>query len=173
MRLCTTKNVREPQGAYTLYDGMHIDPVVELADKLRSAERKLHDERVRCDPRSCRDVVAEISALNERLYEAVPTSSLGSAELLERIAAALDETSKLCAWKLRQIAERLGCGERSLDDIVFLRRLLPQFSRRLYGDEGFVVAPMLASAIEGAARPVLIYRAALPPVAKRWGRASA
>ena len=144
-----------------------------VAEKLRNAEQKLHDWRVRCDPVCCRDVVAEISALNERLYEAVPTSALGAAELLERIAAALDDSSKLCAWRLRQIANRLGSGERLLEDFVFLRRLLPQFSRRLYGDEGFVVAPMLAAAIEGAVRPVLIYRAALPPVEKRWGGARA
>jgi hypothetical protein len=168
-----TENVKEPQAANTLTDGMNIDPVVELADKLRMAEQKLHDDRIRRDPILCRQAVAEISALNERLYDAVPTSAVGAAELLERIAAALDETSKLCAWRLRQIANRLGCGERSLDDLVFLRRLLPQFSRRLYGDEGFVVAPMLGAAIEGAAQPVLIWRAALPPVAKRWGRARA
>ena len=148
---------------------MNIDPVVELAEKLRNAEHKLHDERVRCNPAFCREVVAEISALNDRLYEAVPTSAVGAAELLERVAAALDETSNLCAWRLREIASRLGSGERLLDDLMFLRRLLPQFSRQLYGDEGFVVAPMLAAAIKGASRPVLIYRAALPPVEKRWG----
>jgi hypothetical protein len=152
---------------------MKIDPVVELTEKLRKAERKLHDDRVRCDPACCREVVAEISALNERLYEAVPTSAVGAAELLERIASSLDDGSKLCAARLRDIANRLGCGTRSLDDLVFLRRLLPQFSRRLYGDEGFVVAPMLAAVIEGAARPVLIYRAALPPVAKRLSSARA
>lgn len=152
---------------------MNIDPVVMLAEELRNAERKLHEERVRCNPAFCREVVAEISALNERLYEAVPTSAVGAAELLERVAAALDGTSKLCAWRLREAANRLGSGERSLDDLMFLRRLLPQFSRQLYGDEGFVVAPMLAAAIEGAARPVLIYRAALPPVEKRWGGARA
>jgi hypothetical protein len=152
---------------------MNIDPVVELAEKLRKAELKLHDSRIRSDPVSSSDVVAEISALNERLYDAVPTSALGAAELLERIAAALDEWSKLCAYRLREIAGRMGRGERSLEDLMFLRRLLPQFSRRLYGDEGFVVAPMLAAAIEGASRPVLIYRAAMPPVAKRWGSARA
>lgn len=148
---------------------MNIDPVVELAERLRNAEQKLHNERVRCNPVCCREVVAEISALNERLYEAVPTSALGAAELLERVAAALDDTSRLCAWRLREVASRLGSGERSLDDLTFLRRLLPQFLRQLYGDDGLVVAPMLAAAIEGAARPVLIYRAALPPLEKRWG----
>jgi hypothetical protein len=165
--------VKEPQRANILNDGMHIDPVVELADKLRNAERKLHDDRVRCDPGCCRQVVAEISALNEQLFVAVPTSALGAAELLERVASALDEWSKLCAYRLRQIAARMGRGERSLDDLMFMRRLLPQFSRRLYGEEGFVVAPMLAAAIEGAARPVLIYRAVLPSIQKRRSNASA
>jgi hypothetical protein len=152
---------------------MNIDPVVELADTLRKAERKLNDECVRRDPMCSREVFAEISALNEQLYGAVPTSALGSAELLGRIAAALDETSKLCAWRLRQIASRLEHGERSLDDLVFLRRLQPQFSRRLYGEEGYFVAPMLAAAVEGVARPVLIWRAALPPAVKRRGGARA
>jgi hypothetical protein len=161
--------VKEPQHAITINDGMNLDPVVELAEKLRKAERKLHDKRGRCDPICCREVVAEISALNELLYAAIPTSALGAAELLDRIASALDDSSKLCAWRLRQIASRLGCGQRLLDDFVFLRRLLPRFSRGLYGDEGLVVAPMLAAAIEGAVRPVLIYRAVLPLVEKRWG----
>ncbi|HEY1962189.1 MAG TPA: hypothetical protein VGG69_07220 [Rhizomicrobium sp.] len=152
---------------------MNIDPVVELAEKLRNAEMKLHDTRVRNDPMCSREVVAEISALNEKLYVTVPTTALGAAEMLERIAGALDEWSKLCAYRLREIASRMGRGERSLEDIMFLRHLLPQFSRRLYGDEGFVLAPMLAAAIEGAARPVLIYRAALPPIAKRRGAATA
>src|SRR5437868_15474369 len=101
MCIRTKKSVKEPQRANTLNDDMMIDPVVEIADKLRNAEQKPHDDRVRRDPVRCREVVAEISALNEQLFVAAPTRALGAAELLERIAYALDESSKPCAYRLR------------------------------------------------------------------------
>ena len=142
---------------------MQIDPVVAITEKLLQAERGLRDARLRRDEKMTTRWLALIALLNEELYNAVPTSALGAAELLRRAANSIGEPAVSYANHLREIADRLSNGSRALTDLVWLRSIRPALTGGLCGNDGVIVAPLIAMAIRGASRPVVIFRAALPP----------
>jgi hypothetical protein len=142
---------------------MQIDPVVALTDKLSQAEKALRDARLRCDDKLVSRWLALISLLNEELYSVVPTSVIGAAELLKRAAESLGTAEKKYAQHMVEIAGRFSNGSRLLPDIVWLRSMRPALTRGLCGSEGVIVAPLVALAIRGASRPVVVFRAVLPP----------
>jgi hypothetical protein len=144
---------------------MQIDPVVALTEKLAQAERALRQARLRSDDNLVARWLELIALLNEELYSIAPTSTIGAAELLRRAAHSLGGTQISIASKLAEIAERFSHGSRSLPDIVWLRWLRPALTRGACGNDGIIVAPLIALAIKGAARPVVVFRAVLPPPA--------
>ncbi len=93
---------------------MQIDPVVAIAQKLAESERALRDARLHGDDRLVRRWLAVVSLLNEELYNVVPTSPLGAAELLRKAAASLGSAWPAYATHLDVVAERLSNGSRSL-----------------------------------------------------------
>jgi hypothetical protein len=142
---------------------MQIDPVVALTEKLSQAEKALRDARLRCDDKLVSRWLALISLLNEELYSIVPTSVIGAAELLRRAAESLGASEAKYAQHMVEIAGRFSNGSRLLPDIVWLRSMRPALTRGLCGSEGVIVAPLVALAIRGASRPVVVFRAVLPP----------
>ena len=142
---------------------MPIDPVVAVTEKLLQAERALRDARLRRDEKMTSRWLALVALLNEELYNAVPTSALGAAELLRRAAHSLGDPGASYANHMREIADRFADGTRALTDLVWLRSIRPALTGGLCGNDGIIVAPLIALAIKGASRPVVIFRAALPP----------
>jgi len=142
---------------------MQMDPVVALTEKLAQAERALRQARLRSDEKMVARWIELISLLNEELYSIVPTSTLGAGELLRRAARSLGGTQTSISSKLADISERFSNGSRTLPDIVWLRWLRPALTRGICGNDGVIVAPLIALAIKGAARPVVVFRAVLPP----------
>ncbi|MEJ0026411.1 MAG: hypothetical protein WDN01_10315 [Rhizomicrobium sp.] len=152
---------------------MQIDPVVFLAQKIVDAERALRDARLRRDEKMTTRWLAVLSMLNEDLYTVVPTSPLGAAELLRKAAASLGGAWAIYAAHMGEIAERLSNGSRALDDLVWLRSMRPALSSGLCGNDGVIVAPLVALAIRGASRPVVVFRAVFPPRNDDgWGHAA-
>jgi hypothetical protein len=142
---------------------MQIDPVVALTEKLAQAERALRAARLRSDENMVARWIELISLLNEELYSIVPTSALGAGELLRRAASSLGGTQTSVSGHLAEIAERFSNGSRPLPDLVWLRWLRPALTRGICGNDGVIVAPLIALAIRGASRPVVVFRAVLPP----------
>ena len=142
---------------------MQIDPVVEIAQKLLEAERGLRHARLRCDEEMTARWMEIISMLNEQLYDVVPTSPLGAAELVRKVAAILGGSWSAYAAHMNEVAGRLSNGTRTLSDLVWLRWMRSALAGGLCGSDGIVVAPLMALAIRGAARPIIVFRAVFPP----------
>ncbi|MBL6852460.1 MAG: hypothetical protein ISS15_15795 [Alphaproteobacteria bacterium] len=142
---------------------MQIDPVVALTARLTQAERRLREARLKHDNQMTGRLLAAISLLNEELFSTVPTSVLGAAELLRVASNSLGEaTGPPYAAHLREISTRLSNGSRELRDLIWLRSVQPALTGGLCGNDGIIAAPLIASALQGAARPVMIFRAVLP-----------
>jgi hypothetical protein len=150
---------------YKIKEGlpMQIDPVVALSEKLAQAERALRTARLRSDEKMVARWIELISLLNEELYSIVPTSTLGAGELLRRAAGSLGGGQTSISTQLAEIAERFSNGSRTLPDIVWLRWLRPALTRGICGNDGVIIAPLIALAIKGVSRPVVVFRAVLPP----------
>jgi len=141
---------------------MQIDPVIAISEELRRAEALVRCARARGDDTLCRRLLAEISTLNDRLFNTAPTSSVGAAEILQRTSELLADRFAYCAARMHATAERFAGGHRTLADFVWLRAIARDLRDGLYGEEGLIAAPLVASALAGASRPVLVFRAAKP-----------
>jgi hypothetical protein len=142
-----------------------IDPVIVLAEELRSTEATLRDaakDYVRGNGSERVDAIQRLlfsmKNLNHQLLETVPTSALGAAELIRLLIQRLPPSHARHADHFSEVAQRLQCGQRAHADLVWLRAM--QMSLRGSGRGGSdpQVAPLLRSAIVGAARPVLVFR---------------
>lgn len=142
---------------------MQIDPVVVITQKICDAERGLRDARLRLDDKMMRRWLAAIALLNEELYNVVPTSPLGAAELLRKAAASLGSAWPVYASHMNIVADRLSNGSRTLADLVWLRSTRTAMTGGLCGNEGIIIAPLISLAIRGASRPMIVYRAVFPP----------
>lgn len=142
---------------------MTMDPVVVLAHELSMAEEALKDARNRRDEKTTLRLLAKISLLNEDLYNVVPTSALGAAELLRRAAISLPPSASTYTLHMMEIANRFTGGKREFNDLIWLRSMRPALTSGLCGEEGVIVAPLIALAIKGASIPVIVYRSVLPP----------
>jgi hypothetical protein len=142
---------------------MAMDPVVVLSHELSTAEQALKEARVRKDEKTALRLIARISLLNEDLYNVVPTSALGAAELLRRAALSLPTSAATYAHHMMEIANRLTAGTRNFTDLIWLRSMRPALTSGLCGQEGIIVAPLIALAIKGASIPIVVFRAVLPP----------
>ena len=136
---------------------MLIDPVIVLAEELHATESCLRAGDGR-DQRA--DLSREARRLRDELEESVPTSAPGAGELLQLAARFLRRALPRHARQLHEIGERMSEGCRELDDLVWLRALVRSLANTRHGR----ARRLIYSAIGGAAKPVLVYRAAEYPL---------
>jgi hypothetical protein len=143
---------------------VRIDPVVALMDELDGAYISLALARDEGDWDATRRELAVIARLHATLRETEPTTVIGAAHLLREAAALLlRSNSPYYGDGLREVASRLDEGERLFSDLVWLRRVRNALRSASYGRPGESAAALIALALKGAARPVLLYRAVTPP----------
>ena len=139
---------------------MEIDPVVALAEQLRSTERCLdatckgwHDERM--------VELRTASLVIRRMLETTqPTSAMGASELIAIAADRLGVTDFPYIADLRSVGERFGDGRRILSDLIWLRAVVASLETDSCGERGKRTAAIIRLAIDGASKPLLIFRAA-------------
>ena len=146
---------------------MTIDPVVLLAEDLRALDAALSKAtqifRASGRREDCEQVnllLGRINAVSNNLFETVPTSALGAAELVSMAARRLPVSYSRYATHLQGIADRLSKGRRRHADLVWLRALQAALADGVCGEDGHKIKPLLNLAITGASRPVTIFRAA-------------
>lgn len=151
---------------------MEIDPVIVLAEELRSTERALRDavksyevDRCRENGEKVNSILLCLKAVHRAFFYTVPTSALGASELIQLVAQRLPVSEAGYAERLHQIAARFAAGLRQHEDLVWLRTTQHSLSGGTCGDTGQRAAPLLGLAIAGAARPVVVYRAFRPILA--------
>jgi hypothetical protein len=149
---------------------VRIDPVLLVSEELRQAQSLLQTAVAERRRGAARELSQRIRLLEEALSQTVARSAPGASELLHLAAARLDATRPRYAKKLCQIASRLSEGIRYHSDLVWLRAFAAA-PVDVYGPWHKEIVALVESAISGAARPVLVYRAALP--LKREKRTSA
>jgi hypothetical protein len=148
---------------------MEIDPVLVLADELRATEAALraamkqyeknHEDK---SGEAIDSLLNAVKTLRRDIFKTVPTSALGAAELVRMVAQYLPFTFATYTKHFHEVADRLGVGQRRHDDLVWLRSMRAALAGGICSDVGVKFAPLLELALLGAARPVVIYRAAAP-----------
>ena len=138
---------------------MPIDPVVVLAEELRSAENTVRAAREKNEADTLTCLLARTVSLYNEISETVPTSALGAGELICLAAANLSSVDSVAALQMRETANRLKSGVRQQADLIWLRRMAAELAQGRLGDIGRSCAALLHLAIRGAARPVIVYRA--------------
>src|SRR5678816_2653370 len=145
---------------------MPIDPVIPLLEEIRTAEEQLQRQSARnvvsYTPR--RDelialLLGRIASLYDELYKVTPTSSIGAGALLNLVWRWLPPHYARFEQHLARIGSRLQAGRRSTDDLVWLRALAAALDDDPYRNDNLRV--VLTAAIQGASRPVLIFRRAI------------
>lgn len=143
---------------------MRIDPVVALMDELDMAYVALARARDDKDWQTTRRQLAIVAALHAHLRETEPSSVIGAAHMLREAAALLLRShTPYYGDCLREVAGRLDEGQRQFSDLVWLRAVRQSLASGECGRPGERAAPLIALALKGAARPVLLYRAVLMP----------
>ena len=138
---------------------MLIDPVVELAEQLRAVEDSLRTVGKEQDYERTNKLVVAVLLLRKVLRTTEPTSALGASELLFIVGKRLRSAEFPYLAHLRLIAERFGNGQRLLADLIWLRAVAESLDGGCCGAYGRELAGLLHSAIKGASKPVLIFRA--------------
>ena len=150
---------------------MAIDPVLLVVEELRTAEGAL-DKATQIYNRDGRQahaelvnlLLAKVKRLFAELFETEPTSALGAAELVRVAAQRLPFAYARHATHLHEIADRLSSGQRNLSDLVWLRAMRAATLDGFFGKDGEKTACLLALAIAGARRPVMVFHAVQPPM---------
>jgi hypothetical protein len=145
-----------------------MDPVLLLTEEISALEKQVHAackgsyERARMEGVNL--MVARLRALYCELLETEPNSAPGSGELIRIAADRLPFAQGRYANHLYRIAERLAAGERQPADLVWLRALAEALGEDPDANKGAGsrTARLLAQAVKGMARPVVVWRAALP-----------
>jgi len=148
---------------------MEIDPVVVLADELRATEAALRSAMKQYETDNARahgdavdNLLGSVKTLRRDIFKTVPTSVLGAAELVRMVAQYLPFTFATYTKHFHEVADRLSQGQRRHDDLVWLRSIRAALAGGICGEVGVKFAPLLELALMGAARPVIVYRAAVP-----------
>lgn len=148
---------------------MAIDPVILLAEDLRSTEAALDEasrvyfrERRKEDGEMVNFLIGRLKRLYEDIFKTVPTSVLGAGELVRMAAQRLPFSHSRYAAHLHEIADRLSMGRKHHADLVWLRALQAALGEGLCGKDGDAIAPWLNLAVIGASRPVMVFRAVQP-----------
>jgi hypothetical protein len=145
---------------------MEIDPVVALAEKLRGTEVALHDamrnyeaDRARKTGEHIHALLDAIRGLYNELTQTPPTSAMGAAEMVRVAAQRLPFSLSRYSNHFHEIADRLGAGRREHTDLVWLRAMQAALKDGHGGSQGQKAELLLTLAIQGAARPVVVFRA--------------
>jgi hypothetical protein len=149
---------------------MEIDPVVLLAEELRTTEASLRNavRRYELDHRqehgeAVNTLLTSIKSLYRDIAETAPTSAVGAGEMIRIAAQRLPFSMARYAPPFQQVADRLGAGRREQSDLIWLRSMRAALKRGQGGDQGRKAAPLLTLALAGACRPVVVFRAVVPP----------
>jgi hypothetical protein len=142
---------------------MEMDPVVLLAEELRTTEQSLRAavrryevDRSTENGETVNALLASIKSLHRELTETMPTSALGASELVRMAAQRLPFSLARYADHFNQVADRLSIGRREHSDLIWLRAM--RSALHSGGQQGVRAVPLLQLAIAGAARPVVIFR---------------
>ena len=147
---------------------MPIDPVLLLSTEISTLEKQVHAvckgsyDREQMDKVNL--MVGRLRALYGELLETDPTSAPGAGELIRIAADRLPFAQGRYASHLYRIAERLAAGKRQPADLVWLRALAEALGEEPEANKGASnrTTRLLAQAVKGMARPVVVWRAALP-----------
>src|ERR1700761_7623251 len=145
---------------------MEIDPVVVLAEELRATEmalrtavRRYELDQDRQNGETVNTLLAALKSLYHDIGETVPTSAMGAGEMVRLAAQRLPFSLSRYATHFHEVADRLGQGRREHADLVWLRKMRTVLKGGVCGEQGMKAAPLLTLAIEGASRPVVVFRA--------------
>lgn len=148
---------------------MEMDPVLLLADELRTTEAALRTAMKRYErnhERSNADAVDSlldsVKTLRHSIFQTAPTSALGAAELIRLVARCLPFSFATYIARFHEVADRLAAGQRRQEDLIWLRSMRAALAGGVCNEAGIKFAPLLALALLGAARPVVVYRAVAP-----------
>jgi hypothetical protein len=149
---------------------MQIDPVVLLAEELRSTEaalrsamRRYERDRAPTNGEKVNLLLQTVKSIYAHFADTVPTSSLGASELLRIVAQRLPFSMAGQIVRMNEIADRLEAGRREQSDLIWLRAMRTALKAGQGGQEGIKAAPLVGLALAGACRPVVIFRAAQEP----------
>jgi len=156
---------------------MDMDPVVLLAEELRSKELALRAAVKRYEKDHAREngeivntLLLTLKSLYRDFFETVPTSALGASEMVRMAARRLPFSLSRYSSHFEEVADRLSAGRREHADLVWLRAMRAALRSGEGGEQGEKAAPLLGLAIQGAARPVVVYRNFAPPMAEEAER---
>ncbi|HEY2007924.1 MAG TPA: hypothetical protein VGH23_02965 [Rhizomicrobium sp.] len=145
---------------------MQIDPVVVLAEELRSTEnalrtavRRYEVDQVQENGEAVNTLLASLKSIYRDLAETTPTSAMGASEMVRLAAQRLPFALSRYTSHFHEVADRLGAGRREHADLVWLRAMRAALKGGVCGEQGIKAAPLLTLAIEGASRPVVVFRA--------------
>jgi len=149
---------------------MAIDPVVCLAEELRTAETALRQaikryevDHDRAAGETVNSLLQKVRQLYQDLFETVPTSAMGASEMLRLAAKRLPFSLSRYSTHFHEVADRLGQGRREQSDLIWLRAMRAALRGGQGGEQGQRTAPLLGLALAGASRPVVVFRALKPP----------
>jgi len=149
---------------------MGKDPVVGLMEELRQVEAVM-DPACKANARSysrqgaerINHMLGQIKVLYGEIIDTEPTSILGAGIVLRIVAGRMPFAHARYGDHLLRIAGRLEQGRRLHADLVWLRALAQALPREGEGKTGPALGLLITRAIAGMARPVVVYRAVLPP----------
>ena len=142
---------------------MQIDPVIALADELDAAYVSLACARGSEDWETTRRQLTTIASLHASLRKTEPKSVIGAAHLLREAASLLlRSNTPYYGDRLREVAARLDEGVRQFSDLLWLRWTHRSLAAGDCGRAGENAAPLIALALKGVARPILLYRTVTP-----------
>lgn len=148
---------------------MRIDPVVVLTDELHAIElalsrasRAYSQSGKREDGEVVNTLLARTRRLFAEIMETVPSSAIGAAGLVALAAQRLPFSHARHAARLHNIADRLAAGHRNKDDLIWLRAMQAALLEGIGAKEGGKTAQLLGLAIQGACRPVMVFRSVKP-----------
>jgi hypothetical protein len=149
---------------------MDMDPVVLLAEELRSAETALRSavrryelDHHQANGEAVNALLNSIKSLYRDIAETVPTSALGASEMIRIAAQRLPFSQARYATHFHEVADRLAAGRREQGDLIWLRAMRSALKGGQGGEQGQRAAPLLTLALAGACRPVVVFRAVTPP----------
>lgn len=144
---------------------MEIDPVVVLAEELRTTEKALRTavrryelDQVQENGETVNSLLAALKSLYHDIAETTPTSAMGAGEMVRLAAQRLPFSLSRYTSHFHEVADRLGQGRREHADLVWLRAMRAALKGGACGEQGMKAAPLLGLAIEGASRPVVVFR---------------
>jgi hypothetical protein len=140
---------------------MEIDPVVALAEQLRATERSLQSASDGWQDERTVELRTASLIIRRMLETTEPTSAMGAAELVAIAADRLAATEFPYIADLRSVGQRFGEGQRVLSDLIWLRAVVIALEADACGERGRRAASLLRSAVEGASKPLIIYRSAV------------